>query len=435
MNTCSCGKPVNEKGTQCPRCAALQVLGLEKHAVETEIRSAYRLLTRTWQPDRFQGDEKLKEAAEEKLKEITSAFEVLTSTSIQRSLPERPPHEAPYRAFQQAPAIAQPASQAVPAAIAAPAAAAAAVAVPSAIPPAPPPQPSPQPFAQPSPRPSAPPRAQPRQKVKSFHKSAVSIHRKARLTVTITAIALAILAGGAIWESHRAHAPNSGQAPTVAGSFKMSAPGAPAVHKQTFMEWVEQHLRALGQRGPAPAAAPQAAQPAPQNAGSSPAEKTRSAYRLTLPAPRNPDSRQPEKTGAATHQASSTPRHVLLPYITVGSTRDEVLAQQGTPTASSDDKLVYGKSELYLKDGLVTGWRIDPVSSPIRVKLWPESPVDTGLDFFSYGSSKDSVLVVQGTPTAFTEDKFEYGGSVVYFQNNRVVSWKNDPASIPLRVR
>ena len=122
-------------------------------------------------------------------------------------------------------------------------------------------------------------------------------------------------------------------------------------------------------------------------------------------------------------------------YLTVGSTRDEVLAQQGTPTASSDDKLVYGKSELYLKDGAVIGWRIDPVSSPIRVKLWPEAPVDPGLDFFSYGSSKDAVLAVQGTPTAFSEDKFEYGGSVVYFQNKRVVSWKNDPASIPLRIR
>jgi hypothetical protein len=432
MNTCSCGKLVDEKSTQCPRCAALQVFGLETDAAETEIRSAYRLLVRTWQPDRFQGDEKLKAAAEAKLKEITTAFEVLTSTSIQRGLPERPPHEAPYRAFQQAPPIPQPAPQAVPADMAAPAAMAAAVVLPSAIPPAPPP---PQPFAPPLPQPFAPPRAQGWQKVKLFYKEAVSIYRKVRLMVRITAIALAILTGGTIWESHRAAAPGGGQAPTVADSFKMSAPGAPAVKKQTFIEWVEQQLRALGQRSSAPAAAPQTAQPAPQNAETSQAEKTRSAYRLTLPAPRNPDSRQPEKSGAAAHLAPPTSRHVLLPYITVGSTREEVLAQQGTPTASSEDKLVYGKSELYLKDGLVTGWRIDPFSSPMRVKLWPESPVDTGLDLFSYGSSKDAVLVVQGTPTAFTEDKFEYGGSVVYFQNNRVVSWKNDPASIPLRAR
>ena len=121
-------------------------------------------------------------------------------------------------------------------------------------------------------------------------------------------------------------------------------------------------------------------------------------------------------------------------YITVGSTRDEVLAQQGPPKAASEDKLVYGSSEIYLKDGSVVGWKIDP-RSPIKVKLWPEASVDPSLDHFSVGSTKDVVLVVQGTPTAFTQNEFEYGGSIVYFENNRVVNWKNDPASTPLRAR
>jgi hypothetical protein len=126
---------------------------------------------------------------------------------------------------------------------------------------------------------------------------------------------------------------------------------------------------------------------------------------------------------------------VLKSYLTVGSTRDEVITQQGTPTASYEDKLVYGKSELYLKDNAVIGWRIDPVASPIRVKIWPQASVDPDLEFFTIGSSRDEVLVVQGTPTEFTYDQFEYGTSVVYFQNNRVIRWKNDPASIPLRVK
>jgi len=43
--------------------------------------------------------------------------------------------------------------------------------------------------------------------------------------------------------------------------------------------------------------------------------------------------------------------------------------------------------------------------------------------------------VVQGTPTAFSDDKYEYGGSEVYFRNDRVVNWKNDIGSIPLKVR
>lgn len=104
------------------------------------------------------------------------------------------------------------------------------------------------------------------------------------------------------------------------------------------------------------------------------------------------------------------------------------------PTAASENKFVYGRSELYFKNNRVIGWRIDP-SSPIRVKLWPETAVGTNLDYFTVGSSKDEVLMVQGTPTAFSEDKFEYGGSEVEFQNNRVVNWHNDPASIQLQTK
>jgi hypothetical protein len=136
------------------------------------------------------------------------------------------------------------------------------------------------------------------------------------------------------------------------------------------------------------------------------------------------NSRHPDKEPAE-------PRK-LLPYITVGSTMEEVLAQQGPPTASSENKLVYGKSELYFKDGSVIGWRIDPAASPIRVKLWPASAVDPGLASYTVGSSKDVVLAVQGTPTAFTPDKFEYGKSEVDFRNNKVVGWKEDPETAPL---
>jgi hypothetical protein len=45
------------------------------------------------------------------------------------------------------------------------------------------------------------------------------------------------------------------------------------------------------------------------------------------------------------------------------------------------------------------------------------------------------VLAVQGTPTAFTGDKYEYGGSEVYFRDSKVDSWKSDPASIPLKAK
>ncbi len=124
----------------------------------------------------------------------------------------------------------------------------------------------------------------------------------------------------------------------------------------------------------------------------------------------------------------------LMPYVTVGLTQDEVMAIAGTPVSSSEDRLVYKGAEIDFSGGKVAGWKIDPFTSPIRVKLWPDAPVDTSLQFFSAGSTKNDVLVVQGSPTSFTQDRFGYGTSEVYFQNDRVVSWKNDPMSVPLRV-
>jgi curved DNA-binding protein CbpA len=135
--------------------------------------------------------------------------------------------------------------------------------------------------------------------------------------------------------------------------------------------------------------------------------------------------------GAQQNQPRS---ETILPYITAGLTKSEVLAVQGNPTSSSDDRLKYHGSEIYFKDGRVIGWNI-AASAPLRVKLWPDVAVDQGLTRFRVGSSKNEVLVVQGTPNVFSENTFGYGSSEVYFKNNRVVSWKKDAASVPLRTQ
>jgi hypothetical protein len=358
MNICSCGNLFDDRCSQCPRCDALQVFGLGKDATETEIRNAYRLLVKVWQPDRLPDDPKLKEEAENKLKDINTAFESLIATSTELIGRQRPVYITSRAAS----------SETVPDAVNAPRKPSQGYTTLVVLPDrTPPPVPG---FWQ---------RNKPR----------FAFWGKFILLFGVAVIACVLLMGKSIRTFLQDHSPGNEQVAGVGESGSVSAPEASS----------------------------NAAQPAPRSA----------------------DNRQPAKTHAETRaetqQAAPAPRPKFSPYLTVGSTKDEVLAQQGTPTASSEDKLVYGKSELYLKDGAVVGWRIDPVSSPIRVKLWPEGPVDPGLDFFSYGSSKDSVLAVQGTPTAFTENKFEYGGSIVYFQNKRVVSWKNDPASIPLRIR
>lgn len=119
------------------------------------------------------------------------------------------------------------------------------------------------------------------------------------------------------------------------------------------------------------------------------------------------------------------------PYITAGLTPTEVLSVLGNPTSSTGEKMLYVGSEIDFKNGQVAGWKIDP-ASPIRVKLWSDSPVAPGLTTFAVGSTKSEVIAVQGTPSLFSDSEFGYGDSQVYFQNNRVVSWKE--GSVSLRV-
>jgi hypothetical protein len=121
------------------------------------------------------------------------------------------------------------------------------------------------------------------------------------------------------------------------------------------------------------------------------------------------------------------------PYLTAGLTPMEVLTALGQPTSSTGEKMFYGNSEIDFKNGQVSGWKLDP-ASPLRVKLWSDSPSAPGMTTFGVGSTKSDVIALQGTPTLFSDNEFGYNNSRIYFQNNRVVSWKQDPASVPLRV-
>jgi hypothetical protein len=120
------------------------------------------------------------------------------------------------------------------------------------------------------------------------------------------------------------------------------------------------------------------------------------------------------------------------PYITAGLTPAEVISVLGNPTSSSGEKMFYNRSEIDFRNGQVAGWNIDP-AAPIRVKLWSDTPSVPGLNTFGVGSSKSDVIAIQGTPTLFSDNDFGYGNSHVFFQNNRVSSWK-DSGSVPLRV-
>ncbi len=62
-----------------------QILGLNSGAPEEEIKQAYRDLANVWHPDRFPNNQRLREKANEKLKEINNAYEKLKSYIAENS--------------------------------------------------------------------------------------------------------------------------------------------------------------------------------------------------------------------------------------------------------------------------------------------------------------------------------------------------------------
>jgi hypothetical protein len=117
----------------------------------------------------------------------------------------------------------------------------------------------------------------------------------------------------------------------------------------------------------------------------------------------------------------------------VGSTKEEVLAVQGSPTLASEHLWEYDGSHIYFRDGKVVGWEIWP-RSPLKVKLLPASPVDVVPAYFTVGSTKDEVLAVQGTPTRLSERVWEYGHARIYFNEGRVTRWE-EWRGTPLKTR
>jgi hypothetical protein len=122
-------------------------------------------------------------------------------------------------------------------------------------------------------------------------------------------------------------------------------------------------------------------------------------------------------------------------FITLGSTKKDVQAVQGIPTAYSPDTFEYGASKIFFVGDKVVGWENAPIWVHLNVELRPAHAVDGTMHYFAKGSTKDEVLAIQGTPTGFSYNTFEYGTSKVHFTDGRVTGWENTSAWIPLKVR
>lgn len=70
---------------------AYEVLGVKPGVPVRELKAAHRDLAKVWHPDRFVHDPGLQQKAQEKLKEINAAYELLISGKAQQRRPEPPP--------------------------------------------------------------------------------------------------------------------------------------------------------------------------------------------------------------------------------------------------------------------------------------------------------------------------------------------------------
>lgn len=70
---------------------AYELLGVKPGVSNRELKAAHRDLAKVWHPDRFLHDPRLQEKAQEKLKEINEAYDLLISGKIPRPTPTPPP--------------------------------------------------------------------------------------------------------------------------------------------------------------------------------------------------------------------------------------------------------------------------------------------------------------------------------------------------------
>lgn len=80
---------------------AYELLGVKPGVSSRELKAAHRDLAKVWHPDRFVHDPRLQEKAQEKLKEINEAYDLLSSGKTPRPAP--PPRRATEPVYTAAP--------------------------------------------------------------------------------------------------------------------------------------------------------------------------------------------------------------------------------------------------------------------------------------------------------------------------------------------
>lgn len=107
-------------------------------------------------------------------------------------------------------------------------------------------------------------------------------------------------------------------------------------------------------------------------------------------------------------------------HFSVGSSTDEVLAVQGTPTRMDGNRWTYGFSEVRFKEGKVEEYDNFFGNLKVRLEVEPGEAPGASRGFFTVGSSRDEVIAVQGTPTSIRGNLWYYDMSSVLFKKGKV---------------
>ncbi|HLW78897.1 MAG TPA: J domain-containing protein [Terriglobia bacterium] len=122
-------------------------------------------------------------------------------------------------------------------------------------------------------------------------------------------------------------------------------------------------------------------------------------------------------------------------YFTLGSTPDEVLAVEGTPTSIETGRWTFDASYVGFADGRVDSYA--NVSQNLHVQILPRGDSSAARErgYFTLGASQDDVLAVQGTPSSVQDNRWSYELSWVKIEDGKVASYSNVSENLRLKMR
>ncbi len=118
----------------------------------------------------------------------------------------------------------------------------------------------------------------------------------------------------------------------------------------------------------------------------------------------------------------------IPPHVTIGSSEEDVLLVQGTPTKVEDNICFYGFAELVYKNGRVAEY--DNYFGRLKMRILPSTQSEPPKQFFTIGSTQDEVLDIQGTPTSIHGNRWSFNFAVVTFLDGKVNTVANADESL-----